>query len=824
MAQDKVQLKREELVGDQVALQDINPITNTASIIDSTQGLPLDQKLSLRMNMINNKLTRIVNSVNGRTGVVVLDASDVGLDNVDNVSFGDIKDWVIEYMNQVFGEKRFIIKEYLSEIHTIIGTNDQSYADVPFYTEKGNPSGDYTAYIGYMYWDDETNSLKETHRPIRVVGFTDKSLVYNVNAETSSNDNYRNFAHGGLGVNIWSKEDALKIRNNIAKDTSEHRDFTPEELNDSGLYIDKSKIVPDVYFFNGIYGDLVKVDDVVTHNENALVYWSIDNTIPDDAVEITIQIEGTEISYYSTSSKGNIQPPKLYTLQKMKIGDIILTNFSYDEYINPNDDFGRANIVYPKMLDSLIDRQPSFGVVVQVPLEDDDTINKYIVNFYQSKPNVDSGLKLNNNNRKITLDLLSIQPRMNDGTSIYTYPLGSSGLNKFSKTKTDTDLELFTIYPTGKSANIIPSGHIENNSTFILPNYSMCVIPALPFVEHNKLGVFPLSNWNASSPVIDDGTHLIEQKTGLGNSWNMLGVNLTKVTFDRWGEHTDENTHRYARNISGLRINTDEDFLKESWFGFGPDSDNHFILLTSEPDDFDPTKYYKKDEEDDEYVHGKPGETFDSTDWYEKTDILYKHQTGGLSVNVGDFLGIGTQEELINHEPSTIKKYYEEGKVNVRIDTSKGLKNVGDNRLGINIADYTSYTPGTIFDETTRGGLRFNAGGYLAVKINNKIGNDDNLSIGTKGLHIYDNNVLGIQLAENGGLSIDNDGCLRVDGDSPTPGGGTTKEPLTINAPSSTSEPITVSYDGGENIIINFGPGFVVTMQSDDDSMESDSE
>jgi hypothetical protein len=111
MAQDKVQLKREEIVGNDVVLQDINPKTKTNSVQDSTKGVPLDQTLSLIKNMINNKLARVVNSVNGRTGVVVLDANDVGLDRVDNVSFGDIKRWVIEYLSQVFGSKRIILTE-----------------------------------------------------------------------------------------------------------------------------------------------------------------------------------------------------------------------------------------------------------------------------------------------------------------------------------------------------------------------------------------------------------------------------------------------------------------------------------------------------------------------------------------------------------------------------------------------------------------------------------------------------------------------------------------------------------------------------------------
>ena len=88
----KVQLKEQELVGQEVVLSDIYPKTDTSSVEDIVSGSSLDLKLDRIVEMINNKLTRVVNSVNSRTGVVTLDADDVGLGNVDNVSFMDIKD------------------------------------------------------------------------------------------------------------------------------------------------------------------------------------------------------------------------------------------------------------------------------------------------------------------------------------------------------------------------------------------------------------------------------------------------------------------------------------------------------------------------------------------------------------------------------------------------------------------------------------------------------------------------------------------------------------------------------------------------------------
>lgn len=97
---NRVQLNREEIVGNEVVLSEIAPKTNTESVDDSAKGTKLSQTLEKIWNDINNKLSREVNSVNGRTGVVVINAADVGLGNVDDVSFDDIKKWVIEDSNR----------------------------------------------------------------------------------------------------------------------------------------------------------------------------------------------------------------------------------------------------------------------------------------------------------------------------------------------------------------------------------------------------------------------------------------------------------------------------------------------------------------------------------------------------------------------------------------------------------------------------------------------------------------------------------------------------------------------------------------------------
>ena len=150
----QVQLKRESLLNDEVALEDVFPKTMTDAVVDINTGLKMSEVLDTIMTVINNKLSRNVNSVNGRSGVVLLDASDVGLGNVDNVSTADLKAWVINYVASQFHNKHLILKDYYSGIQALIDTNNDEYDGVPFvckhYSEDPN---DETMVIGYMFND-----------------------------------------------------------------------------------------------------------------------------------------------------------------------------------------------------------------------------------------------------------------------------------------------------------------------------------------------------------------------------------------------------------------------------------------------------------------------------------------------------------------------------------------------------------------------------------------------------------------------------------------------------------------------------------------------
>ena len=104
----QVQLKREMLLNDEAILEEVFPKTMTDAVIDTNSGLKLSEVIDTILTAINNKVSRNVNSVNGRSGVVLLDASDVGLGNVDNVSTADIKAWIIKPAVRIFQGLSFL--------------------------------------------------------------------------------------------------------------------------------------------------------------------------------------------------------------------------------------------------------------------------------------------------------------------------------------------------------------------------------------------------------------------------------------------------------------------------------------------------------------------------------------------------------------------------------------------------------------------------------------------------------------------------------------------------------------------------------------------
>lgn len=165
MTEDKqVQMKREEYVGADVVLEDVIPKTATDAVQDPTNGNNLAETLNAIWAAINNKLSRIVNSVNGRTGVVILTAADVGLENVDNVSTDDLKSWVINLVAEQFHNKHLILANTKADIDNILDTGDTKYDGVSFVASHlTDDPDDHTMVIGYFFTDNN-NSLTYDYR------------------------------------------------------------------------------------------------------------------------------------------------------------------------------------------------------------------------------------------------------------------------------------------------------------------------------------------------------------------------------------------------------------------------------------------------------------------------------------------------------------------------------------------------------------------------------------------------------------------------------------------------------------------------------------
>ena len=615
--QDRIQLKREEVVGEGVALSDINPVTNTKSVDDDSAGVPLDVTIERLWQAINNSLSRVVNSVNGRSGIVVVTADDVGLGNVTNVSYGTIQEWVIKELADQFGIKHLMLFDTEAEMNAAMEgwRRDTGHANVPFYI-RNNSTDDMRSSIGYFAWDDATAMLVPVKKAIDTIGYADNSIIYNESI------NGRELGNGGIGVNIWSGEDALKIFNASAVKSQ------------GGLMIDKDKIAPHVYFYNGAYGNDASEGDLA-----ALVYTD-DGVTTVTKHKLRINVKGITIT-----------DPTVDTCQTFKKNDIIVCNFSDNGYRN-NDGSLKSNVV-----PELVCRESMIGAVISVP-DGVDPSSPYVIDFFPIKPYVGMGLKYyevhtdattNKKSTMIGIDLLTGKM-----TSAFI-DANVSGINAFSSPDrydvTISDMKTnHTVTPVGRFSTSI-SG---SNSAFISPDFSMNVVPSNIFGNTTNS---PITNWPPKTP----GESTNGNSRPIGNQ-SFVGVNLLKKV---------DTTNKTAYNMSGLRI-------------IDPLNSNDTITNNA---------------------IGKSDN--DTTDKF-ATDA--GTTSGGLMVNVGKFLEIGTnvgddatRYDGLNGHP----QYYAGGKVNVRVN--EVFFKDDDNRLDLNLSHYSSYD-GIDPNNTLAGGLTYTPG------------------------------------------------------------------------------------------------------------------
>lgn len=657
---DRIQLKREQVVGNEVALEDINPKTNTKSIDDSNSGVSLDETIDRLWNSINNKLSRIVNSVNGRTGVVILSSEDVGLGNVDNVSYADIKKWVIDRLEQEFNTKRIKLFESLDEVETFINEHqDKAYADIAYYSHHGytdptNVAYDLRGYIGYIYFDEDHQVMSHAYKVIDSIGYTDNSVLYNEKIEYDEPGVADKDLHGGgLGVNIWKYEDALEIYNDVSGYKA-----------DSGLRIKKDKIIANVYYFDGVYGNGNASD------EDAFLYFDT-STMPVDAKPVKIKIDGTELTpdvrYTINNNFGGIN----YLRQDVRLNDLIICNFNDENYIRRNPNEGMDDLISDLMNPLLMNQNPAIGKVVKAPTPDNPN-EEYEIDFYPIKPNIYRGLKKYDTHTEQTspglqgsavgVGLIEVSHLASYyGEPMYNGTSNVSGLNAFASytaynprtSSGNTDRSYQTILPCGKSFNVFGDSGVNGNddsSVYILPNYSLCVIPREAYTGTNNMR---MPNWPIHAPETIDPC-----EGDAGSHQSLLGINLTKFI-----DIDSEVGESYAVNISGLKVTGDQP-LTANWFGDGTGS----------------------------------------------TIIQPDHHSGGLSINVGKFLEIGSYDTL-DQTRTDKNRYYEDGKVNVRVDDTAGLDDTDSNKLGIKIESQNI----TIGGGGYTGGLTFSSGGNASV-------------------------------------------------------------------------------------------------------------
>lgn len=635
---ERVQLKREEVVGNEVVLSDIAPITNTESVNDSAKGTKLSQTLDKIWNDINNKLSRVVNSVNGRTGVVVLDSSDVGLENVDNVSFDDIKKWVITRIKQEFDNHILQLFDTLEEADQFAASHDESFHGTPFFSTHGRASeNELRSVIGYFYWDMGSGRLTYESRKINTIGGTDNSIIYNEYV------NGHDFRGGRIGVNIYKYEDALKLYNATSGEAA-----TQSSLEESGLYIDKDVLAHEVFVFDGCYSptsfNTFLAKQAPASNPRIIDIW----------------IDGSRINL-----GGNFYLDSSLHIKKY---DIIICNFAdLPEY--HESDGSIKDGIYP----ALITGQPAIGQVVSAPDRDHPT-TQYAVKFFTLRPKVDFGLTYfhqdgtDNENGEYgdTLDhahpsILGVKPTTGyvEGVSsgnevINVSGLTVSGIHGKADNESDHEAnnrEYSTVFPHGARSVYTAMDKSVSGSlggVSVVPDMSMCVIPNGYDETHNLKNL----------PIKRAGD--VDDKTGNVTNVSNLGINLLKWIRPVSGSEVNETN---GINLSGLKIIGSSDTVQ----------------------------------------------VLDPTDNTQTIDLTGNDHSGGLAVNVGEFLKIDYPSDGV--APSKAG-YYNSGKVVVNVNKMYGLDDVGGGKLGIKLA--TSNT-GTL----TNGGLTFvpGANGELTVNL-----------------------------------------------------------------------------------------------------------
>jgi hypothetical protein len=397
---DNVQLKQEDVFGEHAVLTDVNPVTNTKSIDDAANGEKLNQTLDRIWESINNKLSRIVNSVNGRTGVVVLTSDDVGLGNVDNVSFADIKSWVINQIENAFENKQLRLYDTYDRVIEAIDANDKTMSWAPFYCDMyGN--NDRRAVIGVYTWDPSASHLGASYRMINTVGYADPSIIYRAsqsdyNPGAPGEQDYEKYSDipvGGIGVNIYKEErpdDQILYLEGA-------RTGVPK--GQAGLRLDHDKIGSRVYYEETPYGNVnIPADPNLNWTFTTPgMLWRFTDLEMKKGVPVKIYINDVEISptyFIGAQLSGDASIADSFYLSteweyynNIRQNDIIIMRFSNftRTTVSFTDPYYCRTPVDGVCMD-FNDRQPMIGFVTK--FDGTDAVGTvFVIKFYDLKPN-----------------------------------------------------------------------------------------------------------------------------------------------------------------------------------------------------------------------------------------------------------------------------------------------------------------------------------------------------------------------------------------------------------------------------------------------------
>lgn len=751
MADSQVQLKREEVVGDEVILTDINPQTTSDSVIDLNNGLTLEDSLNRMWNAINNKLSRVVNSVNGRTGVVVLTAEDVGLENVDNISFANIQEWVINQIKEEFGERAFKLYDHLDEAEITKTTNNKSLSGAAFYSAKGREQdNDNLAYIGVFFWDDSTDTLQYISKALNIIGQTDNSLLYNETA------NGKDYSYGKLGINIWKDENGLEIYNGIS-------DNPDEPKANSGLRLVRENIVPDFETMIGCYGSDFE------HPGTADDSWLYAASHPNDAPTVKIIYDGKDLSANST----------FYAKRTFRLKDQFICCFSAKYGFDYETQTEMLNL--PAGVDKLlVDQHTALGIVTEITKDASDNITSYTVEFTPMTPRVGDGISYANYDTKYSArDIRNLVETMHNNqlgintargivTTVVIHDdvldpsttyipddyfgftagnLSGITIRRNRDQRNPSDGKSYCPGVTGYIFTNLPAGpfpasdpryrksYQEMDGVAITPDASLCIIPmsayrkeVVPhtlqkdtsdpnakrtkqynsFVDPEEPGQIDRVMHGSSDAVnwITDADFYDNDDSETAHGMSLLGINLNKAMMRLDVVSPDTTTVPALANISGLRIYQYSKTVDGRIFG-------------NETAEDIPDKY------------------------------KISEMTGGLAINCGKYLHIEPTgyyceaEDFYDGGKLTIDTGFgfedDEGKMSVAIDAGRGLERYfiseTDERIGIKVH---------------RGGMAFEGGGTAAGSLtlmNTFVKHGNALSL--KAIHLTDEEKASLDASGN---------------------------------------------------------------------------